>query len=175
MGASMRMKISTVILPAMALIALAAAIPTQAASPAPLGFQLMCLRSPEQCQGGGSAAIALDEAILSSIQQINSQVNQSIVPKNDFGGDIWMVGVSSGDCEDYVLTKRVALMRAGLPASALRIAHVKTRQGIDHAVLVIKTDSADLVLDNLDPEIGLLQNTSYRIVAMSGADPMDWN
>lgn len=157
-----------------ALIAMAPASPVTAASSAPLGFQLLCLQHPEECRGGGSSSVDLTESLLGVIERVNSQVNRAIRPRNDSGGDVWSIGASSGDCEDYVLSKRRALINAGLPPSALRIAYVKA-QGIDHAVLVIKTDGADLVLDNLASNIVPLRNTGYRLIAMSGADPMVWH
>lgn len=157
-----------------ALIAMAPASSVTAASSAPLGFQLLCLQHPEECRGGGSSSVDLTESLLGVIERVNSQVNRAIRPRNDSGGDVWTIGASSGDCEDYVLSKRRALINAGLPPSALRIAYVKA-QGIDHAVLVIKTDGADLVLDNLASNIVPLRNTGYRLIAMSGADPMIWH
>jgi predicted transglutaminase-like cysteine proteinase len=73
-----------------------------------------------------------------------------------------------------VLSKRRALINAGVPASSLRIAHVKA-QGVDHAILVVKTDVSDLVLDNLVSNVVPLQKTRYRVLAVSGADPMVWH
>lgn len=118
--------------------------------------------------------MALTREVLESIRRVNSQVNRSIRPRNDPGPDVWTLGASSGDCEDYVLSKRYALMRAGLPSSALRMAHVRTREGIDHAILIVKTDHDDLVLDNLVADVLPLNKVSYRIVAVSSADPMVW-
>ncbi len=156
------------------LIAIALASPAKASSSAPLGFQLLCLQHPEECRGGGSSSVSLTDSLLGTIERINAQVNRAIRPQNDRGGDIWTVGASSGDCEDYVLSKRRALIRAGLPPSSLRIAYVKA-QGIDHAILVVKTDVSDLVLDNLAANIVPLRNTGYRVIAISSADPMIWH
>ncbi len=157
-----------------ALIAMALASPVQAASSAPLGFQMLCLQHPAECRGGGSSSVSLTESLLGVIERINSQINRAIRPRNDSGGDVWTIGASSGDCEDYVLSKRRALINAGLPPSSLRIAYVKA-QGIDHAVLVVKTDVSDLVLDNLASSIIPLRSTGYRLIAMSSADPMIWH
>lgn len=156
------------------LIAIALAPPVNASSSAPLGFQLLCLQHPEECRGGGSSSVSLTDSLLSTIARINSQVNRAIRPQNDRAGDIWTVGASVGDCEDYVLSKRRALIKAGLPPSSLRIAYVKA-QGIDHAILVVKTDVTDLVLDNLASNIVPLRNTGYRLIAISSADPMVWH
>lgn len=155
------------------LVAIALTSPVKASSSAPLGFQLLCLQQPQECRGGGSSSVSLTDSLLSIIERINSQVNQAIRPQNDRAGDVWTVGASAGDCEDYVLSKRRALINAGLPPSSLRIAYVKA-QGIDHAILVVKTDVADLVLDNLASSIVPLRSTGYRLIAISSADPMVW-
>ena len=68
------------------------------------------------------------------------------------------------------------LIGAGLPPSALRIAWVKTRQGEQHAVLVVKTtDHRDLVLDNLTGQIRTLPQTGYTVLGISGPDPKVWS
>lgn len=141
----------------------------------PLGYQLMCLKYPNECKGGGKASIEVTSDILAMLKRVNGQVNRAIKPRNDGRADVWSVGVSTGDCEDYVLAKRRALIKAGLPASSLRIAHVKTRAGEGHAVLVVKTNGKDLVLDNLTNTIKPLSQTGYRLVLMSGADPTSWS
>ncbi len=148
---------------------------TYAASAAPLGFQLLCLQNPAQCQGGGASIIGLTQPVLATITTTNSRVNRAITPRVEVKTDRWVVGATSGDCEDYVLTKRQVLIEQGLPPSALRIAHVRTRKGEDHAILVVKTDAGDLTLDNLRSEVVLLGQTGYQLLAISGANPMDWS
>jgi len=90
------------------------------------------------------------------------------------GGDTWSVDPAYGDCEDYAMTKRSHLIHMGVPASALRIAYVKTSWGEGHAVLVVRTDSGELVLDNLTRAILPIQQTGLRVVSMSGANPSRW-
>ena len=84
-------------------------------------------------------------------------------------------GSECGDREDHMLTKRRLLIRAGLPASALRIASVKTRSGEAHAILVVKTTTEDYVVDNLRNVLKPLSQTGHRVVAMSTADPRVWS
>ena len=146
-----------------------------AASRAPLGYQLMCLKTPQECKGGGSSSVKATESVLQTLKRVNAQVNRAITPRNDRGADVWTASASSGDCEDYVLAKRRALVKAGFSPSALRIAYVKTRRGEGHAILVVKTSRGDLVLDNLTSAIKPLSQSGYRIVSMSGANPMNWS
>lgn len=159
-------------LAAASLLAVSATAPAAAFSSAPVGFQLMCLQQPQECKGGGSPSVDLTASLLGTIERINAYINKSIRPRSDMGADVWSVGAAAGDCEDYVLSKRRALIDAGLPPSSLRIAYVKA-QGIDHAILIVKTE-ADLVLDNLATRIIPLQDTNYRLIAVSSADPMVW-
>lgn len=93
------------------------------------------------------------ERVLSSI---NQHINWKITSRRDedlYGvSDFWMTpleaGGSSGDCEDFVLQKRRALIEAGLPSSTLSIAIVKTSRGEPHAVLLVNTTRGEYVLDN---------------------------
>ena len=58
------------------------------------------------------------------------------------------------------------LIAAGLPSKSLQIAHVKTRRGEGHAVLVVNTNRGKFVLDNLTQSIKPLGRTGYRVVWM---------
>jgi predicted transglutaminase-like cysteine proteinase len=142
---------------------------------APLGYQLMCLKTPAECQGGGTAKVVVTSDVMATLKRVNAHVNRSIKPRNDAGADLWTASASSGDCEDYVLAKRRALIKAGVPSSSLRIAYVKTKTGVGHAILVVKTNGKDLVLDNLTATIKPLSQSGYRIVSMSGANPRNWS
>ena len=142
----------------------------------PMSFQIFCGYNPHECQPGGASKVALDEDIMRVLTRVNSRVNRSIRPKLDNPlVQVWRVNPGSGDCKSYAISKRHELIRAGLPPSALRIAYVKTREGLGHAVLVVKTSQGDLTLDNLRPEIVPFRQAGYRVVAMSGADPKRWS
>ena len=142
---------------------------------APLGYQLMCLKTPAECKGGGKAHITVTAEVMATLKRVNGHVNRTIKPRHDVGSDVWSASSTSGDCEDYVLAKRRALIKAGIAPSSLRIAYVKTRRGEGHAILVVKTSGKDLVLDNLTATIKPLSQSGYRIVSMSGANPRSWS
>lgn len=141
----------------------------------PVGYQIYCLRNPEQCQGGGASVVRATKSTLQEISSVNSAVNRAIRPRSDGAADVWSAGASEGDCEDYVLTKRQELIARGFPPSALRVAYVKTRSGEGHAVLVVRTDQGDLSLDNLSGSVRGLKSTGYNVVSMAGANPLVWN
>jgi predicted transglutaminase-like cysteine proteinase len=142
----------------------------------PLGYQLMCLKQPAQCRGGGSATVALTADLMNTLKAVNARVNRTIVPRRDPKGvDFWNPDATAGDCKDFALGKRKALISKGLPASALRMAYVKTPRGEDHAVLVVATTQGPLVLDNLTGAIKPLSKTGLKMMSMAGADPLKWS
>jgi predicted transglutaminase-like cysteine proteinase len=152
------------------------AVTVEAQAGSPMGYKLMCLKTPEQCKGGGSNKERLTTGEMATLKKVNSSVNRSIKPRHDRSGtDVWTVGASSGDCEDYALAKRAALIKAGFSPSALRLAYVKTRRGEDHAVLIVKSNKGDLVLDNLTSTIKPLSQSGLRLVSMAGANPKKWS
>ncbi len=80
-----------------------------------------------------------------------------------------------GDCEDYVLLKRRMLMQAGWPREALLITVVRDKKGDGHAVLTVKTDKGDFVLDNQEEQVLLWSDTGYRFVKrQSQGNPNNW-
>ena len=142
----------------------------------PMSFKVFCAVNPAECQPGGASMIALDDGVLRLLGRVNARVNRAIRPRLDSPLlQVWRVNPSVGDCKSYVVSKRHQLIENGLSPSALRIAYVKTRDGLGHAVLVVKTDQGDLTLDNLTGEIKLFREAGYRVVAMSGADPRRWS
>jgi predicted transglutaminase-like cysteine proteinase len=166
--------VAAVVTAVLAIVALGIATPSLARSKAPLGFQIMCLKTPAECKGGGSSTADATAELMATIEAVNARVNAAITPRNDAGADVWTAGATSGDCEDYVLAKRRGLIKAGVPPSALRIAYVKTRSGIGHAILVVHTSKGDFVLDNLNRAVRPLSQSGYRIIAISRADPQQW-
>lgn len=103
------------------------------------------------------------------LNEINRGVNRAIRPTSDqaaFGeADYWSVPSgprARGDCEDYVLAKRQALIDAGAPVESLSIAVVETTRREVHAVLIVATADGEVILDNLTPWIVSWRETSYR-------------
>ena len=94
----------------------------------------------------------LDASAASALSAINLSVNRSIKPAAD-RGDVWSAYAQSGDCEDYALAKRQALIAAGWAPSHLLIAVVEDPLAGPHAVLIARTDRGDLILDNLTDQI----------------------
>ena len=144
---------------------------------APFAMIQFCVRSPGDCRrSDGHASIAWSLAVWQLIARTNTHVNRTIRPVHDAAGaDVWSVGVVRGDCEDFALTKRRTLMRAGLPASALRMAVATTPSGEGHAVLVVTTSRGDFVLDNRTDLIVSWRSTDLDWIKIASAqDPRLW-
>lgn len=155
----------------------------QGALPAPWGWRDFCRKNPADCAVQKTAApdpFALTPDKWKTVLETNTKVNQSIEPVSDT--DHWGKPESwdypsdgKGDCEDYALLKRGLLIRAGVPASAILMTVVINRKGEGHAVLTLKTDRGDYVLDNQINEILSWESSGYRFVQrQSEADPNEW-
>jgi len=124
-------------------------------------------RGPTQIATG---PIELTPDLWKEVKSVNDHVNRAILKRSDmelYGvEEDWTLpletGVNAGDCEDFVLEKRRALLDAGLPRTALSIAVVTTFRGARHAVLVLSTDHGDYVLDSLTPWILPWAKTGYH-------------
>lgn len=145
---------------------------------APFAHVMFCARYPDECTVHGEASeISLSPFADKQLQAVNSSVNRSIRPVDERPdqGDVWEVNVKSGDCEDFALTKRDHLIAMGWSSKALRIAVTKTPSGKGHAVLVVKTDRGDLVLDNRTNAIRDWKDAELRwLMIQSGEDPRIW-
>ena len=118
-------------------------------------------RSASSMTLGGAAGIAqaaLRMETLDQIRFVNSAVNAKIAYKQD-AGDRWTslaktFALGTGDCEDYAIAKMRILQSIGLPASDLFLVigrDLVTRSG--HAVLVVRFEGKNWVLDNLVNEL----------------------
>jgi len=148
----------------------------------PIGWVEFCSTNPKDCTGGSTSPrdVVLNGKSWKDLVRINKFVNDSIKPMTDM--DHWGVvekwsypDDGYGDCEDYVLLKRKLLAQAGWPKEALLITVVREKSGDGHAVLTVKTDKGEFILDNQNPEIQLWSETSYRFVKrQSQTDPNAW-
>lgn len=140
----------------------------------PVGFKLFCAKNPSQCTASKQSSVTMTDEVMSKLKRVNSAVNRKIRPRNDRTIDTWTLEASYGDCEDYAITKRARLIKEGIPAGALRLAFAKTRKGENHAVLVVRTDKGDYVLDNLVSSIRPIAQSGLRFISMSTANPKKW-
>jgi len=125
-------------------------MPTSRPTIAPIAFAKFCDSAADQCvRIGDGDMVELTKQKRMELQRVNAEINTSIIYASEQDGeDDWKLNPASGDCDDFAVTKRQRLLRAGWPSGALRIATARTTDGIGHAVLVVSTSQGDLVLDN---------------------------
>jgi predicted transglutaminase-like cysteine proteinase len=133
----------------------------------PIGHYQFCQQYPDQCQSNGTdpGPLQLTEARWKAILQVNYTVNSSVEPETDeqiYGvEEKWAYPSTVGDCEDYVLLKRKRLMDKGFSPADLLITVVLQPNGDGHAVLTVRTDRGDFVLDNMRNKVLLWSDTEY--------------
>jgi predicted transglutaminase-like cysteine proteinase len=152
------------------------------ATKAPIGWTEFCIEYDPECKTRVSAPrdVVLSSQAWKDLQRINLWVNTHVKPMTDM--EHWGVverwnypDDGYGDCEDYALQKRKMLMQAGWPREALLMTVVRDQHGDGHAVLTVKTDKGEYVLDNQTDEISLWSETGYRFVKrQSQSDPNVW-
>lgn len=148
--------------------ALAGSMTTGGLTSQPIGHYEFCRIYQSECsqkRGASHAPITLTHRIWNDVLDVNTAVNMIIEPRSDmeiYGREeVWTFPDRAGDCEDYVLLKRQMLIGQGLPPSGLLITVVRKPDGEGHAVLTVRTDRGDFVLDNLRSEVRLWSDTEY--------------
>ena len=138
---------------------------------APIGWVEFCTEYKSECATKASQPrdVVLTPKAWTDLVRVNAYINDKVKPLTDL--EHWGVverwdfpDDGYGDCEDYVLAKRRMLMQAGWPRGALLITVVRDKKGEGHAVLTVKTDKGEFVLDNQEGEVLLWSKTGYRFV-----------
>jgi predicted transglutaminase-like cysteine proteinase len=147
----------------------------------PIGWMQFCNDNTGECDAQGSARdVVLTSIAWSDLVRINRYVNDSIKPVTDL--EHWGVVErwdypkdGYGDCEDYVLLKRQMLAKAGWPRSALLVTVVRDKKGDGHAVMTVKTDKGEFILDNQVESVVRWSDSGYRFVKrQSQSNPNVW-
>jgi predicted transglutaminase-like cysteine proteinase len=149
---------------------------------APIGWVEFCVRYKGECATKPSAPrdVVLTPKAWADMAKVNNWANDNIQPVTDL--EHWGVveqwdypDDGKGDCEDYVLLKRRMLMQAGWPREALLITVVRDKRGDGHAVLTVKTNRGEFILDNQESKILAWNKTGYKFVKrQSQSDPNTW-
>ena len=141
----------------------------------PIGHYEFCQQYPRECRTRtrDTRPINMTDAVWNAIVSVNYQVNTAVRPVTDIAlhgvNEYWSYPQGAGDCEDYALLKRNMLMQIGFASSDLLITVVRKPDGEGHAVLTVRTDRGDFVLDNLDAQVRHWQNTPYTFLKRQAA------
>jgi len=136
----------------------------------PIGHVQYCERNRADCSISASNInpVKLTRQRWKEMVEANTFANASVHPVTDqeyYGvEEYWIYPDKYGDCEDYALMKRAQLMKQGWPASSLLVTVVRQKNGDGHAVLTVRTDRADYVLDNLEGKILQWNETGYTFL-----------
>lgn len=151
---------------------------------APMAQIRFCLNHPDDCRNTNGEAqlrdLHLTTERLNELALVNREVNAAIKPAPEVtkATQEWKLAPRSGDCHDYAVTKRHDLLSRGWPSRSLLLAEVIVPSGEHHLVLVVRTKTVDLVLDNLNPDLRPVGATAdeYKWLRIeSPANPLFWS
>ena len=148
----------------------------------PIGHYDFCRSNPGECaiRSMDQGPVHMTGALWRKVVAMNVAVNKAIRPMNDsdiYGkAEVWTYPNDNvGDCEDYVLEKQRDLVARGVAVSNLLITVVRKPDGEGHAVLTLRTDKGDFVLDNLTDQVRQWDETGYRFLKrQSSVDTGRW-
>jgi len=148
----------------------------------PIGWVEFCIDQPLECDVAPSAPrdVVMTGRAWKELVFVNKWVNSNVKPMTDLDHygvvEKWAYPTDGyGDCEDYVLLKRRMLIDAGWPREALLITVVRDKNGDGHALLTVKSDRGEFVLDNQVDDITLWSESGYHYVKrQSQSDPNVW-
>lgn len=147
----------------------------------PVGAAEFCKSNRADCAPNTAVidGIELTQDLWTTLLTVNADVNARIAPVTDEDqyqrAEFWTYPQTAGDCEDYALEKRRSLIAGGWNPSTLMIAVVRQQSGAGHAVLMVRTDRGDLVLDNQTGLILVWSETPYQYLKrQSQANPGQW-
>ena len=136
----------------------------------PLGHWELCQSYPRDCTERTSRAdpVRATSDVMAVLDAVNDRVNRSVIGITDWDHhgveERWSYPGNYGDCEDYVLAKRRMLMEYGFKAGDLLITVAIQPDGSGHAVLSVRTDRGEFILDNVERRVLHWTDTELRFV-----------
>ncbi|MER8386724.1 transglutaminase-like cysteine peptidase [Mesorhizobium sp. M0166] len=143
----------------------------------PIGHYDFCKSYASECsiRPKDLSPASLTGSLWRKLLSVTAKVNAAVKPESDFDiygkDEVWAYpdkGV--GDCEDYVLEKRRELNRLGVSFADLLMTVVRKPDGEGHAVLTVRTDKGDYILDNLTDQVRSWDQTGYRFLKRQAID-----
>ncbi|HEV7261127.1 MAG TPA: transglutaminase-like cysteine peptidase [Bosea sp. (in: a-proteobacteria)] len=138
---------------------------------APYAWTDLCKRMPAECRVNlneeervemtpklWKTLVTLNQRINREIEAVTDQEHWGVVDRWDLPED------GKGDCEDYALLKRKRLAETGVPRRAMLITVVIDEENAGHAVLMVRTDRGDFILDNKRNAVLPWSQTGYVYV-----------
>lgn len=151
----------------------------QRISPPPSGARSLCGTYSWACAGDRQARLA-PRAAFDVVRRVNLAINARFDEISDARqykkAEYWALPTrKGGDCEDFALAKKQALMKAGVAPGQLLIATALDKKRRSHAVLIYRSERGDLVLDNQTDKIVAWDRTGYIFLRMQDpSNPARW-
>ncbi|WP_407528110.1 transglutaminase-like cysteine peptidase [Methylobacterium oryzisoli] len=146
-----------------------------------VGWVEFCARYASECAVDASEpeVVTLTPRLWQTVVSVNRAVNagtHAVTDQEHWGvPDRWdLAEDGSGDCEDFQLLKRKLLAQSGLPRRAMRMTVVIDEKGEGHAVLMLRTDRGDLILDNKTSAVLPWQRTGYVFIKREAQGSGGW-
>ncbi|OAP34412.1 transglutaminase [Sinorhizobium glycinis] len=142
----------------------------------PVGHYEFCKSHSSECSltGPDRGPTVLTREGWKKILEVNYEVNQAVTPMTDMEihgvEEEWSYPDVIGDCEDYVLLKRRKLIESGFSPADLLITVVLQPNGDGHAVLTVRTDRGDFILDNMRSKVLLWSETEYTFLKRQSSE-----
>ncbi len=135
----------------------------------PIGHYDFCQRRPDECSIHPSdlRPIKITQKTWDEIVEVNTSVNKWVKPVSDLDHygvvQYWNYPDDGmGNCEHYALEKRRELMKKGISLANLLITVVRLPDGEGHAIVTVRTDRGDFILDNLTDQVKNWTQTPYH-------------
>ena len=148
---------------------------------APYAWVDFCKRMPAECRVSTAEPerVEMTPKLWKTIVTINGRINREIeaVTDEEHWGvvDRWDIPEDGkGDCEDFALLKRKRLAEAGIPRRAMLMTVVIDEENAGHAVLMIRTDRGDFMLDNKRNAVLPWSQTGYVYVKRESQYQTGW-
>ena len=148
-------------------------------APAPSGAKALCRTYGWACAAAGGRQLSA-QAEFGAVRSVNRKINARFSMISDMQqyrrSEHWALPTGrGGDCEDFALAKKRALIAAGVAPRRLLLATALDRQRRAHAVLIYRAPQGDLVLDNQTDRIRSWQDTGYVFLRMQNPrNPARW-
>lgn len=135
---------------------------------AALSNRLFCLQYGNECRATGGNVIAYTNKLRTVLASANRTVNR-VLPEIRARREFLSLNPLPGAGDEHAMMKRGHLIRAGVPAAALRVVSVTTPEGRSHSVLIVATSAGDLVLDHRQTSVMKRRDSGYSFAALRSA------
>ncbi len=143
----------------------------------PIGHYDFCKRRPAECsiRPTDLKPLHMTRKLWDEIVGINLSVNHRVQPVSDMDHygviQYWNYpDDNKGNCEHYALEKRRELMRKGISLADLLMTVVRLPDGEGHAIVTVRTDKGDFILDNLTDDVKNWTKTPYHYLKRQASD-----